>query len=146
ASATPSRRTARNAIPRPPSSTTTRTSSREENDMKRRTALIAAIALSVAPGLAFAQAFPSKPIRLVNPFSAGGGLDQLARNIAQKMTESLGQPVVVENRTGASGNIGAELVSKEKGDGYVLLMGSSATHGTSPALYGPRLPFDPIKD
>lgn len=114
--------------------------------MKRRTALIAAIALSVAPGLAFAQAFPSKPIRLVNPFSAGGGLDQLARNIAQKMTESLGQPVVVENRTGASGNIGAELVSKEKGDGYVLLMGSSATHGTSPALYGPRLPFDPIKD
>lgn len=114
--------------------------------MKRRTVLIAAIALSVAPGLGFAQAFPSKPIRLVNPFSAGGGLDQLARNIAQKMTESMGQPVIVENRTGASGNIGAELVAKEKGDGYVLLMGSSATHGTSPALYGSRLPFDPIKD
>ncbi len=114
--------------------------------MKRRTLLLTSVALALAPGLALAQAFPNKPIRLVNPFSAGGGLDQLARNLAQKMSESMGQPVVVENRTGASGNIGAELVAKEKGDGYVLLMGSSATHGISPALYGAKLPFDPIKD
>jgi tripartite-type tricarboxylate transporter receptor subunit TctC len=114
--------------------------------MKRRSLLLSAIVLALAPGFALAQAYPSKPIRIVNPFSAGGGLDQLARNLAQKMSESMGQPVVVENRTGASGNIGAALVAKEQGDGYTLLMGSSATHGIAPALYGTRLPFDPIKD
>jgi tripartite-type tricarboxylate transporter receptor subunit TctC len=114
--------------------------------MKRRSLLLSTLVLALAPGFAFAQAYPSKPIRLVNPFSAGGGLDQLARNLAQKMSESMGQPVVVENRTGASGNIGAELVAREKGDGYTLLMGSSATHGISPALHGSKLPFDPVKD
>ncbi len=114
--------------------------------MKRRTLIQTTIALALAPSLAWAQAWPTKPIRLVNPFSAGGGLDQLARNLAQKLSESLGQSVVVENRTGASGNIGAEFVAREKADGYTLLMGSSATHGISPALYGPRLPFDPVKD
>jgi tripartite-type tricarboxylate transporter receptor subunit TctC len=114
--------------------------------MNRRTLLQSAIAVALAPGLAFAQAYPTKAIRLVNPFSAGGGLDQLARNLAQKLTEALGQTVIVENRTGASGNIGADYVAKEKGDGYTLLMGSSATHGISPALYGARLPFDPVKD
>lgn len=114
--------------------------------MNRRTLLMSAVALALAPRLALAQAFPSKSIRIVNPFSAGGGLDQLARNLAQKMAESIGQAVVVENRTGAGGNIGADVVAKEKADGYTLLMGSSATHGISPALYGPRLPFDPVKD
>ena len=114
--------------------------------MNRRTLIQSAVALALAPGLAFAQAYPAKAIRIVNPFSAGGGLDQLARNIAQKLSESLGQSVIVENRTGAAGNIGAELVAKEKPDGYTLLMGSSATHGISPALYGARLPFDPVKD
>ncbi|HEX4943913.1 MAG TPA: tripartite tricarboxylate transporter substrate binding protein [Usitatibacteraceae bacterium] len=114
--------------------------------MNRRALLKSAVALALAPRLALAQAFPSKAIRIVNPFSAGGGLDQLARNLAQKMAESLGQAVVVENRTGAGGNIGADIVAKEKADGYTLLMGSSATHGISPALYGPRLPFDPVKD
>jgi tripartite-type tricarboxylate transporter receptor subunit TctC len=114
--------------------------------MNRRTLIKTAIVLALAPGFALAQSFPSKAIRIVNPFSAGGGLDQLARNLAQKMSESTGQAVVVENRTGAGGNIGADLVAKEKADGYTLLMGSSATHGISPALYGPRLPFDPVKD
>ena len=114
--------------------------------MKRRTLIQAALAVSLAPALARAQAYPAKAIRIVNPFSAGGGLDQLARNLAQKLTESLGQSVIVENRTGAGGNIGADLVAKEKADGYTLLMGSSATHGISPALYGARLPFDPVKD
>ncbi len=114
--------------------------------MNRRLLLQSALALALAPRLALAQAYPSKAIRLVNPFAAGGGLDQLARNLAQKLSESLGQSVVVENRTGAAGNIGAELVAKEKADGYTLLMGSSATHGISPALYGASLPFDPVKD
>lgn len=114
--------------------------------MNRRTFLMSAAALALAPHVALAQAFPSKAIRIVNPFSPGGGLDQLARNLAQKLAESLGQAVVVENRTGAGGNIGADFVAREKADGYTLLMGSSATHGISPALYGSRLPFDPVKD
>lgn len=114
--------------------------------MNRRTLVKTTIALALLPSLVRAQTWPTKPIRVVNPFSAGGGLDQLARNLAQKLSESLGQSVVVENRTGASGNIGAEFVAREKPDGYTLLMGSSATHGISPALYGSRLPFDPVKD
>ncbi|MCC7041219.1 MAG: tripartite tricarboxylate transporter substrate binding protein [Burkholderiales bacterium] len=114
--------------------------------MNRRTLVKTTLALALLPSLARAQTWPTKPIRVVNPFSAGGGLDQLARNLAQKLSESLGQSVVVENRTGASGNIGAEFVAREKPDGYTLLMGSSATHGISPALYGSRLPFDPVKD
>lgn len=119
--------------------------------MKRRTLLLS---LTVALGaqlaapaaLAQAQAWPNKPVRIINPFSAGGGLDQLARNLSAKLTESLGQQVIVENRTGASGNIGAEAVGKAAPDGYTLLMGSSATHGINPALFGARLPFDPLKD
>ncbi len=114
--------------------------------MNRRTLLQSALALALAPGVAFAQAYPSKAIRIVNPFSAGGGLDQLARNLGQKLSESMGQAIVVENKVGAGGNIGAEYVAKEKADGYTLLMGSSATHGISPALYGAKLPFDPVKD
>ncbi len=114
--------------------------------MKRRILLLASLGLCLAPGLALAQAYPSKPIRIVNPYAAGGGLDQLARNLAVRMTESMGQPNVVENKTGAGGNIGAELVARSPADGYTLLMGSSATHGINPALYGTRLPFDAVKD
>jgi tripartite-type tricarboxylate transporter receptor subunit TctC len=114
--------------------------------VNRRTLLLTAIAAIFAPHLTLAQAYPSKVIHIINPFAAGGGLDQLARHLAQKMSESMGQPVIVENRPGAGGNIGAELVAKANPDGYTLVMGSSATHGINPALYGPRLPFDPIKD
>jgi len=118
--------------------------------MKRRTLLLSALAAALSAQFtalpAHAQAYPNKTIRIVNPFGAGGGLDQLARNLAVKMSESMGQPVIVENRTGASGNIGADFVGKSPADGYTLLMGSSATHGINPALYGARLPFDPVKD
>ncbi len=114
--------------------------------MKRSTLILMAVAFFVFPTLTLGQAYPNKPIRIVNPFSAGGGLDQLARNLALKMTESMGQPSIVENKTGAGGNIGAELVGKSTPDGYTLLMGSSATHGINPALYGARLPFDAVKD
>jgi tripartite-type tricarboxylate transporter receptor subunit TctC len=113
--------------------------------MKRRELVLTAIAATL-PLAGRAQSYPSKPIRLVNPFSAGGSLDQLARNLGQKLSESLGQPVVVENKTGAGGNIGAEFVAKSPADGYTLVMGSSATHGINPSLYGARLPFDAIKD
>ena len=114
--------------------------------MKRRELVLTGLVASALPTTLLAQAYPNKPIRLVNPFAAGGSLDQLARNLGQKMSESLGQPVVVENKTGAGGNIGAELVAKSPADGYTLVMGSSATHGINPSLYGTRLPFDAIKD
>lgn len=108
-------------------------------------AMASAIALASA-GVAHAQAWPAKPVRLVNPFAAGGALDALARTIAQRLGESLGQPVIVENRTGASGNIGAEFVAKSAPDGYTLVMGSSATHGINVTLFGSKLPFDAVKD
>lgn len=114
--------------------------------MHRRTLLGLTLAMAALPALAHAQAFPSKPIHLVNPFAAGGGLDRLARLLAQHLQPALGQPVVVENRTGAGGNIGAAHVAKSAPDGYTLLMGSSATHGINPSLLGSRMPFDALKD
>jgi tripartite-type tricarboxylate transporter receptor subunit TctC len=118
----------------------------EETLMHRRTLLGLTLAMAALPALAHAQAFPSKPIHLVNPFAAGGGLDRLARLLAQHLQPALGQPVVVENRTGAGGNIGAAHVAKSAPDGYTLLMGSSATHGINPSLLGSRMPFDALKD
>ena len=100
----------------------------------------------IYPQVVNAQTYPNKPIALVNPFAAGGSLDQLARILAQKLSESIGQPVIVENNTGAGGNIGAAYVAKSVPDGYILVMGSSATHGINPSLYGARLPFDPVKE
>jgi len=94
---------------------------------------------------AFAQPFPSKPIRIVVPFPAGGTTDVLARAAAQKLSDSLGQPAVVDNRPGAGGNIGAELVAKSPPDGYTLLMGTVGTHAINPALY-PKMPYDHIRD
>lgn len=118
--------------------------------MQRRHWMQAMAASAVMPGLGWAQApaaaYPTRPIRLVNPFSAGGALDQLARLLGQHVSEQLGQPVVVENKTGASGNIGAEYVARSAPDGYTLVMGSSATHGIAPSIYGARLPFDALKD
>ena len=92
-----------------------------------------------------AQTYPTKPIRIVVPFPAGGTTDVLARAAAQKLTESLGQPAVVDNRPGAGGNIGAELVAKSPPDGYTLLMGTVGTHAINPSLY-PKMPYDHVKD
>lgn len=94
---------------------------------------------------AMAQAYPSKPIRLVVTFAAGGSSDSLARGVAKQLGEQMGVSVVVENRPGAGGSIGSEVVAKGQGDGYLLLFGTIGTHGIGPALYK-NLPFDPVKD
>jgi tripartite-type tricarboxylate transporter receptor subunit TctC len=96
-------------------------------------------------GAARAQAWPSKPIRLVSPFPPGAVVDTLCRTLAPPLGEALGQPVVVENRAGAGGNIGMELVAKAAADGYTLGMGSIGTHGINPSVYA-RMPFDPVRD
>jgi len=90
-----------------------------------------------------AQSYPLRPIRLVVPLAPGGGGDLVARTIAQKITEPLGQPVIVDNRPGGSTIIGTELVARAAPDGYTLVMATSS-HGINPALY--KLPFDPVKD
>jgi tripartite-type tricarboxylate transporter receptor subunit TctC len=96
---------------------------------------------------ATAQApFPSKPIRLITLTTAGGSLDTLARLVAAKLTEQMGQTVVVENRVGAGGNVGAEALAKSAPDGYTIGMNTVSTHGINPSLYGARMPFDAIKD
>ena len=107
--------------------------------------LVASLALGLAPADAHAQTYPSKPIRMIVPFTPGGTTDILARTVGQKMTEDWGQPVVIENRPGAGGNIGSELVAKAPPDGYTLLMGTISTHAINPSLYK-RLPFDPARD
>src|SRR6185436_15179634 len=110
------------------------------------TALIALAAFGAA-AIANAQtpAYPSRPIRLVVPFPAGGTTDILARSVAQKLTEAWGQPVVVDNRPGAAGNIGSELVAKAPPDGYTLLMGTVGTHAINASLYA-KMPYDHVKD
>jgi tripartite-type tricarboxylate transporter receptor subunit TctC len=104
-----------------------------------------AIALVIASGGAFAQSYPTKPIRLIAPFSPGGALDLIARAIGQKVSDSTGRAVIVDNRAGASGAIGSELVAKAAPDGYTLLLGATTTHGINPAL-NPKLAYDPIRD
>jgi len=91
-----------------------------------------------------AQEFPAKPVRCIVPYSAGGSSDFVARLLAQKLSETWGQQMIVENRPGAAGNIGAEVAAKAPADGYTLLLVSS-TFVINPALY-PKLPFDTVKD
>ncbi|WP_424137867.1 Bug family tripartite tricarboxylate transporter substrate binding protein [Roseomonas chloroacetimidivorans] len=106
-------------------------------------ACVAALGLSFPP-MARAE-FPDRPVRLVVPFAAGGGTDIVARLVAARMGERLGQPVVVDNRAGAGGSVGSDLVAKARPDGYTILMATVSTHAINPALYR-NLPFDPIRD
>jgi tripartite-type tricarboxylate transporter receptor subunit TctC len=113
------------------------------NQSWRRWAL-ALVMACIAPS-AFAQVYPNHTIRLVVPFPAGGTTDILARDVAKKLTDTLGQPVVVDNRAGAAGNIGADIVAKAAPDGYTLLMGTVGTHAINPSLYA-KMPYDHVKD
>jgi tripartite-type tricarboxylate transporter receptor subunit TctC len=92
-----------------------------------------------------AQTYPTKPIRFIVPYPAGGPLDQVARILADKMKDGLGQNVIVENKPGAGGNIGADFVAKAPNDGYTMLMGAVATHAINPYLYT-KMPYDANKD
>ncbi len=111
----------------------------------RRHLLACATALAISP-LAFAQAsFPSKPITFVVPFAAGSATDQLARALGQAVTEQTHQPVIVENKAGASGMIAAQAVAKAPADGYTVLITTNTTHAANIHLYR-KLSYDPVKD
>ena len=113
----------------------------------RRT-LLASLAVAAAGALplgALAQNFPTKPITIIVPFSAGGTTDILARLVGQYLSTELGQPVVIENKAGAGGNIGGQYAAKAAADGYTLFMGTVGTQSINASLYK-KMPFDPIKD
>jgi len=107
-------------------------------------ALLGAIVV-LLPAAASAQAYPSKPIKLVVPFPPGGPLDLAGRAIADHLAKAWGQPVVVDNKPGAGGNIGADLVAKSAPDGYTIVMGALSTHAVNPHLFA-KMPYDALKD
>ena len=117
--------------------------------MNARHVIAASLCLGAAlagfADLAAAQSFPSRTVRIVVAFSAGGANDAVARTLAQKLTDAFGQQVIVENRAGATGNIGADFVAKSPPDGYTLLMAFDATMVINPWVFR-KLPFDPVKD
>ena len=107
--------------------------------------LVLAFALAIFAGAAHADDYPSRPIRLVVPYAAGGGADSVARIVAKRVSETIGQPIVIENRGGAGSIIGTDLVNKSDPDGYTLLLGQSGPISINPAVYK-KLPYDPLKD
>jgi tripartite-type tricarboxylate transporter receptor subunit TctC len=104
-----------------------------------------ALFVFVAPIEAIGQGFPSKPVRFVVPYPPGGPLDVVARSLGEKMGARLGQPVIIDNKPGAGGNLGADFVAKSPADGYTIVMGAVATHAINPALYA-KMPYDPVRD
>ncbi len=113
--------------------------------MARIVTLVAALLLSAATTLGHAQAWPAKPIKYIVPFAAGGTTDILARTISEKLSVALGQPVVVENKPGAGGGVGAAETAKAAPDGYTIMGGTISTHAINATLYS-KLPYDPVKD
>lgn len=105
----------------------------------------AAVLFCAAQALAQPQPYPNQPIRLVIGYAAGGTTDILARSLAEQLSKTLGQSVIVENKAGAAGNLAAAYVSQAKPDGYVLFMATLASHGINPALYKTGLGYDPVK-
>src|SRR5262245_29219672 len=110
----------------------------------RHSAIVLLAALTFSPTAGIAQNYPGKPIRIIVPFAAGGAVDVIARLVGGKVSESVGQPVIIENRPGASGTLGADVVAKSSPDGYTILQNSNG-HALAAALYR-TLPFDTLKD
>jgi tripartite-type tricarboxylate transporter receptor subunit TctC len=110
--------------------------------MKR---LLPAVLAALLPALAAAQGYPSRPVHIVNPFTAGGPVDLLARAVGQKLNEAWGQPVIVDTRAGAAGNIGIEYVARAPADGYTLLVMPTGNAVVNPHLYA-KLPYDTFRD
>jgi tripartite-type tricarboxylate transporter receptor subunit TctC len=109
----------------------------------RRVAVMSCFALLAST--AAAQSYPARPIRLIVPFAPGGGVDFVSRALAQKLSEGLGQSIVIDNRGGAGGIVGSELAARAAPDGYTLLMANNSTHGVLPAVT-PRMPYDSLRD
>jgi tripartite-type tricarboxylate transporter receptor subunit TctC len=110
-----------------------------------RTTLCTLLLYVVTLGTSFGQAFPSKPITIIVPFPPGGVTDPVARLVGQKMSESIGQPIIVDNRPGGAGIIASQYVKQRPADGYTLLFGFTGSHAANPSLYA-KLPYDPVKD
>jgi tripartite-type tricarboxylate transporter receptor subunit TctC len=115
------------------------------NTFWRGAALVLTVALCAGAVDAAAQGWPSKPIKYVVPFAPGGTTDLLARTISEKLSVALGQPVVVENKPGAGGGVGADFTAKSAPDGYTIMGGTISTHAINASLYS-NLPYDPVKD
>ncbi len=113
--------------------------------MKTMRNALAGIVLALIAGVVTAQPWPSKPIRWVVPFAPGGTTDILARTIGEKLSVALGQPIIVENKPGAGGGVGAEQVAKSAPDGYTIMGGTISTHAINASLYK-NLPYDPVRD
>ena len=113
--------------------------------MIRRRAIVSAAALLAAPTLRAQTAWPERPIRWIVNFPPGGAADTLSRILVERMGTRLGQPVVVENRPGAGGMVGGDLVAKARGDAHIVIMSNAASHGIGPVLYA-NVPYDPLSD
>lgn len=113
--------------------------------MKTMRKLLAGLVLALLAGVVTAQPWPSKPIKWVVPFAPGGTTDILARTIGEKLSVTLGQPIIVENKPGAGGGVGAEQVAKSPPDGYTIMGGTISTHAINASLYK-NLPYDPVRD
>ena len=112
----------------------------------RRHTLMLSLAATVLASPAWADTWPSRPIKWIVPFPPGGPTDILSRTVAQQLQVALGQPVVVENRGGAGGGVGMQALAKSAPDGYTIGLSTTGTHTINPALYGDRIGYDPIKD
>ena len=113
--------------------------------LRRRSLVGLGLAVAATPWLRAQGAWPTKPVRIVVPFAPGGTTDILARAVAPELSKAFGQQFIVDNRAGAGGNVGAEIVAKAPNDGYTLLMGTVGTQAINPALY-PKMPYDAAKD
>src|SRR4051812_27783421 len=115
--------------------------------MKRKPAMRLIVTfLLLASNIAFAQSFPNKPLKWIVPFPPGGSTDGFSRPLASKLSELLGQPVVVENVAGAGASIGTDRIAKSAPDGYTIGLATTGTHAINPHIYGAKLPHDTVKD